>query len=383
MSDRGYSRRTALTVLAGGTAAVCWARLAAAQDPIQGAPVDTGPRTGLSSHRARWWKALGQGKVECQLCPHQCRVADRERGTCGVRENRGGTYLALSYARPCAIHLDPIEKKPFYHVLPGKTALSVGAPGCNIQCKFCQNWEISQVRPEQVKTFTRSPDQIVRLAKRRGAPTIAATYSEPVVWSEYVHDIGVAAKRAKLRMLMVSNGFIQRRPMSDLLGVLSAVKIDLKAYTDTFYRKQCGGQLRPVLDTLRLLAKRKVWTEIVVLVIPGLNDSDKEARALARFVRKDLGSSVPVHFTRFHPSYRLQNVPSTPVQTLTRVRRAAMSEGLKFVYVGNVPGHPGNHTYCPGCKKIVIRRVGMATVKNDLIGGKCPSCKRAIPGVWR
>jgi pyruvate formate lyase activating enzyme len=382
MSKPAYNRRDALTALAGGAAAVCWARLAEAQDPVRGTPVDTGPGTGLASHPARWWKKLGQLRVECNLCPHQCRVADRERGTCGVRENRGGKYYTLVYARPCAVHVDPIEKKPFYHVLPGKTALSVGVPGCNMHCKFCQNWEISQVRPEQVQTFARSPSDIVTLAQRRGSPTIACTYTEPVVWSEYVHDIGVAARRAKLRTLLVSNGFIQRRAMSDLLGVLSAVKIDLKAYTEKFYRDQCGGRLRPVLDTLRLLRKKKVWTEIVVLVIPGLNDSEREARALARFVRKDLGADVPVHFTRFHPSYRLQNVPATPVQTLTRVRRAALAEGLQFVYVGNVPGHPGNHTYCPGCHKIVIRRVGMATVKNRLVAGKCPYCKRPIPGVW-
>jgi len=383
MTERECNRREALTALAGGTAAYCCSRLAAAQDPVQGSPIDSGPRTGLSSQRARWWKAVGQGKVECELCPHRCRVANRERGSCGVRENVGGKYVALTYARPCAIHLDPIEKKPFYHVLPGKTALSIGLPGCNLQCKFCQNWEIAQVRPEQVQTFARTPGQIVNLAKRRGAPTIAATYSEPVVWSEYVYDVGAAAKRAKLRMLMVTNGFIQPRPMTDLLNVLTAVKIDLKAYTDKFYQDQCGGKLRPVLDTLRLLARKKVWTEIVVLVIPGLNDSEKEVRSLARFVRQDLGASVPVHFTRFHPSYRLQNVPSTPVRTLTRVRRVAMDEGLQFVYVGNVPGHPGNHTYCPGCGKIVIRRVGMAVVKNVLSGGKCPNCQRAIPGVWR
>jgi pyruvate formate lyase activating enzyme len=299
-----------------------------------------------------------------------------------VRENQGGQYVSLVYSRACAVHADPIEKKPFYHVLPGKRALSVAAPGCNLQCKFCQNWDISQVRPEQIRTTALSPAAVVRLAKQRGAPTIACTYSEPVVWSEYVHDIGAAARKAGLKALMVTNGFIQPAAMTDLTRVLSAVKVDLKAYTQGFYQNQCGGALRPVLDTLRLLRRAGKWIEIVVLVIPGLNDSEQELRGLARFVKRDLGASVPVHFTRFSPTYRLKNVPRTPVKTLTRARNVALSEGLSFVYVGNVPGHPGNHTYCPGCRTRVIRRVGMAMVANRLRGGKCPSCGRAIPGVW-
>jgi len=203
-----------------------------------------------------------------------------------------------------------------------------------------------------------------------------------VVWSEYVLDAGLAAKRAGLRPLLVSNGFIQAQPMTDLLGSLDAVKIDLKAYTETFYRDTCGASLAPVLDTLRLLARRQVWTEIVVLVIPGLNDSEAETRGLSRFVRSELGAHVPVHFTRFHPSYRLQNVPSTPVATLSRCRDAAMAEGLQFVYVGNVLGHPGNHTYCPGCKHVLIRRIDMALLENRLKDGKCPDCGLAIPGIW-
>ncbi len=251
-----------------------------------------------------------------------------------------------------------------------------------MQCKFCQNWEISQARPEQVATYDKPPQSLVELARRSGSAAVAFTYTEPVVWSEYVCDAGLVAKRAGLRTLLVSNGYIQTQPMTDLLGSLDAVKIDLKAYTETFYRDTCGATLAPVLDTLRLLARRQVWTEIVVLIIPGLNDSDAEAHALARFVRTELGAHVPVHFTRFHPSYRLQNVPSTPVSTLTRCRDVAMAEGLEFVYVGNLLGHPGNHTYCPSCKTVVIRRADMAVLENRVKNGKCPDCGRAIPGIW-
>jgi pyruvate formate lyase activating enzyme len=309
-------------------------------------------------------------------------VADRERGTCGVRENHAGKYTTLVYGRPCALHVDPIEKKPFYHVLPGQTALSLASPGCNIQCKFCQNWDISQVRPEQTPTRAASPSDIVDLARRRGSPAVACTYTEPVVWSEYVYDIAVATRKAGLRTLVVSNGYIQPEPMTDLIGVVGAVKIDLKSYRDKFYREQCGGKLAPVLDTLRLLRKKNMWTEIVVLVIPGLNDGQQEARDLARFVKHDLGPDVPVHFTRFHPAYRLQNIPATPIKTLTRLYDIARGEGLHFVYVGNVPGHPGNNTYCPACGKIVVRRVGMAVVSIRIQAGKCAGCGHPIAGIW-
>jgi pyruvate formate lyase activating enzyme len=382
MSDTELGRRGFVAALAGGAAALCWCPRASAEDQASGPSVQAGGDAGLALHPARWWKDAGELRITCELCPRGCRVADRERGACGVRENRGGKYHTLVYARPCAVHLDPIEKKPFYHVLPGQTALSVGVPGCNFECKFCQNWDIAQVRPDQVHTFEASPKRIVTLAQQQGSPTIACTYTEPVVWAEYVYDIAAAGKQAGLRALLVSNGFIQPKPMNELLDVLGAVKIDLKAYTDTFYRQQCHGELKPVLDTLRLLGKRKVWTEIVVLVIPGLNDSEQEGRNLARFVKHEVGPDVPVHFTRFHPSYRLMNVPSTPVATLTRLREIGMAEGLRFVYLGNVLGHPGNHTYCPGCKKAVIRRTGMAVLQNRLAGGKCPDCGRTIPGIW-
>ena len=332
---------------------------------------------------ARWWKATTNGRVECALCPRSCRVADRERGACGVRENRDGRYYTLVHSRACSLHLDPIEKKPFYHLLPGTQALSLAAPGCNIECKFCQNWQIAQVRPEQLHTTHLAPKELVRLARRRGAPSIACTYTEPVVWAEYVDDIAVAAKTAGLRTLLVSNAYIQSEALAELLPHLGAIKVDLKAMRERFYRESCAGSLQEVLDALRQIHKAGCWLEIVMLVIPTLNDSREELRDLARFVRDELSPEVPVHFTRFHPAYRLQNLPRTPITTLELAREIALGEGLHYAYIGNVPGHPGNHTYCPSCGELLIRRLGLALAEMRLINGACPICSHAIPGLWR
>ena len=336
----------------------------------------------LHPQPARWYEKLPESWVRCGLCPHGCRISEDERGTCGTRENRGGKLFTLIHSRPCSIALDPVEKKPFFHVLPGSEALSLATPGCNLWCKACQNWEIAQARPEQIPTTTLTPADAARLARLNGAPLIACTYTEPVIASEYVHDIAVAGQGLGVRTVMVSNGYIQEEPLRDLAQVIAAYKVDLKGFDPAFFKQHCGGQLEAVLETLRRLRKLGLWTEIVALIIPTQNDSVAEIRGLARFVRDDLGAEVPVHFTRFHPAYRLANLPSTPVATLDRCRDVAMDEGLKFVYVGNVPGHPGEHTYCPDCGEVIIRRLGMAVVRNRLRRGACPDCGRAIPGIW-
>jgi pyruvate formate lyase activating enzyme len=299
-----------------------------------------------------------------------------------VRENRGGQLFTLVHSRPCAVALDPVEKKPFFHVLPGSAALSLATAGCTLWCKACQNWEIAQARPEQVPTRTLTPADAVALAREQGAPLIACTYTEPVVFSEYVLDIAVAGRARGVRTVMISNGYIQEKPLADLCQEIAAYKVDLKGFDPVFFEQHCGGKLSAVLDTLRRLRKHGVWTEIVALIIPTQNDSVAEIRDMARFVRDDLGDEVPVHFTRFHPAYRLTNLPSTPVATLERCRDTAMGEGLKFVYLGNVPGHPGESTYCPGCGEMLIQRLGMAVVRNRLDSGACPDCGRSIPGIW-
>jgi pyruvate formate lyase activating enzyme len=336
----------------------------------------------LPAREASWYKKLGEGRVECLLCPQACAVADMERGMCGVRENRGGSYYTLVHGLACAVHVDPIEKKPFFHVMPGERAFSFSTAGCNVECKFCQNWELSQFRPEQVRAYDLPPSRLVSAAKKNGARLTAATYGEPVVFWEYVRDTARAAKAAGLKPTVVTNGFIQEKPLREVLPLLSAVKVDLKSFREGFYRDQVRGELAPVLESLKIIRESGVWLEIVVLLVPTLNDSAAEVRDLSRWVATTLGVDVPVHFTRFHPTYRLTDLPPTPVATLERAWAIGREAGLNYVYLGNVPGHPGENTVCPGCGEVVIRRMGFQILKNDLKTGACHGCGRKIPGVW-
>jgi pyruvate formate lyase activating enzyme len=328
------------------------------------------------------WKKLEQLKVECLLCPRKCRVADLERGSCGVRENRKGTYYTLVHSRVCAAHIDPIEKKPLFHFRPGTLAFSVATAGCNMACKFCQNWEISQFRPEQVASHYLPPKRLAEIAKARRCRSIAYTYTEPVVFYEYMLDCAREGNKLGMDSVMISNGYILEKPLVELCRELKAVKVDLKAFTEKFYRESCDGKLKPVLEGLETLKKIGIWFELVVLLIPTLNDGEKEIKELSAWVRRSLGPDVPVHFTRFHPTYRLKNLPRTPVETLEKAREIAKAEGLRFVYLGNVPGHEGESTYCPKCGKTLIRRWGFYVLKNSLKEGRCDSCNEKIPGVW-
>jgi len=337
---------------------------------------------GSFSREARYYKKLPEKRVECALCPRKCTVADKERGYCGVRENVGGVYHTLVHSRACTVHVDPIEKKPLFHFKPGTTALSIATAGCNVECRFCQNWQISQFRPEQVESIYLPPDRIYELASRWDAPSIAYTYNEPVIFCEYVYDTAALGKEKGVRNVMISNGYIQREPMSDLCKVLDAVKIDLKGFTESFYKDVCSGELKPVLDTLVLLAEKGIWYEIVVLLIPTLNDSVKEIKQMSEWIVNNLGSDVPVHFSRYYPTYKMKNLPRTPIRTVERARKTAMDRGINFVYVGNVPGHPGESTYCPSCGEVLVRRIGFQILENKLKNGKCPKCGRVIPGVW-
>jgi pyruvate formate lyase activating enzyme len=374
------SRRDLVTVACAGAVAALLPRPVGSTSPPQVGAVITGDD--LPVREASWYKKLPESRVECQLCPRACQVADAERGGCGVRENRGGTYYTLVHSLACSVHLDPIEKKPFFHVLPGARALSYATAGCNVECKFCQNWEISQFRPEQVRSQYLPPETLVEVARRNGVPLLSATYSEPVVFWEYVRDTAAAGRRLGVRSTVVSNGYAQEQALKDVLPLLAAMKVDLKAFTERFYRDLVRGELKPVLKALEVIRASGTWLEIVVLLVPGQNDSEGEVRDLSRWVKANLGAEVPVHFTRFHPTYRLTNLPPTPVPTLERAWQVAKAEGLAFPYLGNVPGHPGENTTCPGCGKQLIRRVGFQVLDNVLASGKCPQCKRAIPGVW-
>ncbi len=330
---------------------------------------------------ARYYEKLPEKKIICNLCPRKCEIDDLERGYCGVRENRSGIYYSLVYSRPCSVHIDPIEKKPLYHFLPGTTAFSIATAGCNVECKFCQNWEISQKRPEELPSYHMTPDQIAGMASSRKVPTIAYTYSEPVIFYEYMYDCAVEGRKKNIKSVMISNGFIQEKPMKKLSEVLDGVKIDLKAFTEKFYRELVTGELKPVLNTLVLLSKLEMWTEIVYLMIPGLNDKKSELQNMCKWIKNELGPDIPVHFSRFHPSFRLKNVPPTPVKTLENAKEIADEEGLHFAYIGNIPGHPAENTVCPECGEIILDRKGYRVVINNVNKGK-HICGYKIPGIW-
>ena len=332
---------------------------------------------------ARFYEKLENKRIKCKLCPRECAVGDLERGYCGVRENRGGTYYTLVHSRVCAAHVDPIKKKPLFHYLPGTMAFSLATAGCNVNCKFCQNWEISQSRPEQVRAEYAPPQRIAELAKQYMCPTIAYTYSEPVVFSEFLMDTADAAHQAGVRSVVVSNGYMQTESLKKAYGRMDAVKIDLKSFSEKYYRDVVCGELKPVLDALVTLRAMGKWTEIVYLVVPTLNDDESEFRGLARWVKTNLGPDVPVHFTQFHPEYLLKNLPITPVPTLERAKAIADAEGLHYVYIGNVPGHAAENTYCPKCRKMLVERIGMTARQVLIRGGKCPGCQQPIPGIWQ
>jgi len=320
--------------------------------------------------------------LKCLLCAQGCVIAEGERGRCRARINVKGELRSLVYGRPMSAAVDPIEKKPFYHFLPGAQAFSFATSGCPLRCKFCQNWTISQAMPEDYSTAIISPAEMVGAAVDRQAPVIAFTYNEPTVFTEYLTDVARAGKKERLRHVLVSCGFMNPEPLKEMCGVLDAIKIDLKGFDEDFYRNVCQAELRPVLRSIKQIAASGVHLEIVNLVVPTLNDSDKMMRALVDWVVGDLGPDVPIHFTRFHPDYQLLNLPPTPISTLEKARDLALSRGIRYPFVGNVPGHPGNHTYCPKCGKIVIKRSNFFVEEMNLKSGKCKFCGTAIAGVW-
>lgn len=334
---------------------------------------------------AMFYKRLDGLKIKCQICPKNCVVGDGERGFCGNKENRGGKYYTLVYGQAAALNIDPIEKKPLYHFLPASRAFSIGTAGCNMDCKDCQNWEISQVRPEQIRQpVSLPPKTIVSKARQYGATVIAYTYNEPVVFYEYMHDTAKLARQHGLRSVMISNGYINREPMLELAPYLDAVKVDLKGFTDEFYRKYCLGTVEPVKETIKRVKALGKWLEIVYLVVPTLNDDLDMIGEMAAWLKRAVGAEVPLHFSRFRPAYRLKKLPPTPVSTLEQCRAVARAQGLKYVYIGNVqPGHSAEDTYCASCGKVVIGRYGYQILERHVkANGACKFCGNKIPGVW-
>lgn len=332
-------------------------------------------------YQARYYEKLGGNMVQCFLCPNQCILSKGQIGLCKARKNIEGELYSLNYGRISSQHIDPIEKKPLFHFLPGSKAYSIATTGCNLRCSFCQNWEISQVFPWDVQSKEMTPQQIVQDALLGGAESIAFTYNEPVIFYEYMFDIAKLAKEKGLKTVVISAGYINPEPLRELLQYIDAYKVDLKAFDNDFYYKFTGGSLEPVLETLKIIKNQGVWLEIVNLLIPGENDSEEEIRKMAKWIKENLGEDVPLHFSRFYPQYKLQNLPPTPIETIIKARQIAIEEGLKYVYTGNIVYPEGESTYCPESGEIAIERQGYLIKTNNLIDGKCPSGEE-VSGFW-
>jgi len=332
---------------------------------------------------AMLWRGLEEGRVECCLCAHRCLIVPAKFGVCSVRENRQGKLITHVYGEVIAAHIDPIEKKPLYHFLPGTTSLSIATVGCNFRCPFCQNWQISQAAKKAKGAGdgqALSPEEIVQAAKERGCRSISYTYTEPTIFFEYAFDTAKLAREAGLANVFVTNGYMTAEALRMIQPYLDAANVDLKAFKDETYKKVCGARLEPVLDSIRLMRTLGIWVEVTTLVVPGMNDGDEELAAIARFIAS-VNPEIPWHISRFHPDYKYTQTPATPVERLRRAAALAKEAGLKFIYVGNVWGE-SEATVCPQCGKVLIRRRGFSVEENSASGGRCPSCGSPIAGVF-
>ena len=331
---------------------------------------------------ARFYEKLEDNKVRCHLCAHECLIRDGRRGICGVRENRGGILFSLVYGRSISEAVDPIEKKPLFHFLPGTKTFSIATVGCNFTCLHCQNYSISQFPGDghEIVGEMVSPERVVALARQTGCQSIAYTYTEPTIFLEYAMDTAKLASLEGLKNIFVTNGYITSEALRAVRPYLDGANIDLKAFTDEFYHTICGARLQPVLDSIRLYKELGIWVEVTTLVIPNHNDSEEELTKIARFLA-DIDPDLPWHVTQFYPTHRLTDQPRTPVKTLEKARQIGIKAGLKYVYQGNVPGGGGENTYCPGCGKPVIERFGFMIERYDLVSGRCSTCGEPINGV--
>ncbi|ASJ03560.1 radical SAM protein [Thermococcus profundus] len=345
---------------------------------------------------AAWWEPLDGGRVRCRLCPLNCIIEEGHRGSCRIRKNIGGKLYTLNYGKVSAIGADPVEKKPLFHFWPGSCAFSIATVGCNMHCKHCQNWEISQSDEDFPYLHDMTPEMVVAMAKRYGCESIAYTYNEPVIWYEFVLDTAKLARKEGLYNLMITNGYINEEPFRELAPYIDAMNIDIKAFDDRFYMTIASVPSGEPSRRTAVIAKKEfgIHVELTYLIIPTLNDKEDEIRAFARWVVENLGDDTPVHFSRFFPHYKLGNLPPTPIETVEMAYRVAREEGLKFVYVGNVPGHEGENTYCPSCGKPVIKRWAFEITDYHITPeGKCEYCgeklpvvgtyrRKSYPGMW-
>ncbi len=328
---------------------------------------------------SKYYKVLKDNIVQCTLCPKFCTIRNNEIGDCGVRINKYGVLHSLVYAKPCSIAIDPIEKKPLYHFKPGSTIYSIGTVGCSLHCKFCQNFTTSQAKPEDIPHIDLPPKGAVEDATANSCKSIAFTYNEPTIFFEYALDIMKLAKKARIKNVIVSDGFTNPEPLKEWCKYLDAANIDLKAFNEKFYKDVCDAKLKPTLESLKILKENKIHLEITNLIIPGLNDNFEKIEEMCKWIKKNLGN-VPLHFSRFFPIYKILDREPTPLKTLEKAVDIA-KKYLDFVYIGNVQAEEMNNTYCPSCKKILIERIFYQVIQNNIKNGKC-ECGQEIPGVW-
>ncbi len=331
-----------------------------------------------------YWHPLDDGRIQCDVCPRACKLREGQRGVCFVRARLDDQVVLTSYGRSSGFCVDPIEKKPLNHFLPGSSVLSFGTAGCNLACRFCQNWDISTSKEIDTLADAASSEALARTARELGCRSVAFTYNDPVIFHEYAIDVADACHQAGLKAVAVTAGYVCEEPRAEFYAHMDAANVDLKAFSEEFYRHTCGARLEAVKDTLRYLRhETSVWFEITNLLIPGLNDSDEELHAMTSWVVEDLGPDVPVHFTAFHPDFKMMDRPATPPETLTRARSIAVANGVRFAYTGNVHDSDGSSTYCPGCGTVVVERDWYALGAYRLTdGGDCTECGTRLPGVF-
>jgi pyruvate formate lyase activating enzyme len=356
----------------------CWA---AASLPFLPSPL-AGQELG-KSREAEYYQSLGDGRVRCLLCPNACEPADGERGKCRVRGNVGGRYHTFVYGRPCVIAIDPVEKCPLYHFRLPAPAFSIATAGCNLGCHYCQNWQFSQKPPEETRNYELSPEAVVKKALEYKASALSFFYTEPTIYIEYMKETARLARTAGLPCIMVTAGYINPKPLADLLPLIDAFTVGLKGFDPTFYEKYLAGRLDPVLTSLKAIKQSGKHLEVVTLLVPTLNDHPDTVKRGLDWMGENLGREIPLHFTRFHPQFRLKGLPPTPVSTLESARNAALRNGMQHVYTGNIPGHEGNHTFCPKCRKTLVERLGFQVLKEHHRQGRCPDCGQALYGTWK
>ena len=385
---KNLNRRNYLKAGAAGIGSFCLAGLYGCAPLEEQAEKPSGPKEQVAqkglikTKRSPWYRELAGDKIRCELCPKECELKDGERALCRVRENRGGSCYSLAYGNPALVQEDPVERKPFFHVLPGSRALSLSTAGCNLACKFCEVWDMALVDPEEVHAYDMPPERVLEHAGGGEVRSISYAFGEPVTHYEYTAAVAALARKEGYLNLMHTACYINREPLEELLALIDAFNVDLKGFDEDFYRDYVDGTLQTVLDNLKLIRKAGVHLEITTIVIPTLNDDMAKIREMCEWIAYELGPDVPLHLARFYPLHKLSALPRTPASTLDEARNTALDAGLHYVYVARVTGHEGENTYCPQCKAKVVAREGFVIDEINMAGGACGSCGAEIPGLW-